>query len=738
MDLRLSKFKAPCILKGSEQVSYKEPSAIKDGGMYYLFCTQVTEKGQDIVLTKTSDFRYWSKPTLVFEGSSAASYGMPHVGVYSTNTLLSVQKTDLTSGQTSTIVCSTADFQEFRPVDIEKQAFDAFRGNANLVNARGSYFQVSADVGMITSESSNHLAGLDGSGSVVLDLDQQHFEFAKDGLYNPALLYDEAEDFFFLFYQAGEAVSSIALAVSKDCSNFISFARDKRTYPEHGIIYDGDYYKPIPFSEYIKKEPLPTGENVFDIRSYGAVPDTAFISTPAFQAAIDAAKQNGGGIILVTGGYYCTSTVSIPSNTTLFIDMDSAIYASKDLARYDDMLVGCIDAENVTIRGGGKIIGNGEYFVYLPLRKPALDPMPHTKMPPTFFDNMGYPVDTTRYAYRSRIRYAEDKYGEGLPPTPRPMNNVWIRNSKNVLLENIIIEDAFEWTLDIDFSQNVVVRDVVIDDNRHVANTDGIDIMSSINVTVDHCFISCADDGLCIKAPFKQGHDGLTVDNSLGRMGPTKNVKISNCTVSTVMNAFKIGTGTFFDITDITIEDCKFIMPDIYPGSVSGISIESADGGHVRNVVVRNITMDKVCCPIFICLNMRNCDGYLDEEDKQKRFYGGAIENVLIENITADDVEVPNIITGFEIHEQGKVTERRVKDITIRNYEAVYLDNLEILKIKDQIHENLRDYPECNSFGDVPAYGFFVRHASNVKLEGINVVPRSMNTRMCIVKDKVD
>lgn len=44
---------------------------------------------------------------------------------------------------------------------------------------------------------------------------------------------------------------------------------------------------------------------------------------------------------------------------------------------------------------------------------------------------------------------------------------------------------------------------MVIDDNRHVANSDGVDINASDNVLVDHCFISCADDGIVIKNPIR-------------------------------------------------------------------------------------------------------------------------------------------------------------------------------------------------------------------------------------------
>lgn len=189
----------------------------------------------------------------------------------------------------------------------------------------------------------------------------------------------------------------------------------------------------------------------------------------------------------------------------------------------------------------------------------------------------------------------------------------------NAVIENIIIEDALDWTLSIDCSHQVMVHDLVINGNRHVANTDGIDIMGSSQVEIDHCFVSCADDGICVKSPMKQGHDGITIEDADAEMKGTEQVHIKNCTVVSVMNAFKIGTETYFDIKDITVENCRFMLPDIYPGTVSGISIESADGSRIQNVQIRNIEMDRVCCPVFICLNMRNKYGFLNETDRRKK-----------------------------------------------------------------------------------------------------------------------
>lgn len=531
-------------------------------------------------------------------------------------------------------------------------------------------------------------------------------------------------------YELNASGTRICLAVSKDQRHWQNFERDRATAPERGVVYDGDYYRALPFGEYICRETLPEGVPVFDIRDYGAIADGATLCTEPFMAAAEAARDAGGGIVLVTGGHYCVGSVRVYDNTTLWITMDSALCASKNLSNYDDALLTCMGARNVSIRGGGKIIGNGEYFAYLPLKRPLLEPLEKTKLPPRLFDPMGYPVDTIRYAYRSRIRYAEDKYAEGLRPIERPMYTVWICGCEEVTISNIIIEGALDWTLVLDCSRKVQVSDLVISGNRHVANTDGIDIMGSSQVEIGHCFISCADDGICIKSPRRREHDGIGIKGCQAEMRGTKDIRIRDCTVVSVMNAFKIGTETYFDIEDVRLEHCRFMLPDIFPGTVSGISIESADGSHVRNIEIRDVEMDRVCCPLFICLNKRN--KYGSGDDRERRTHG-AIEHVTIERIDAQEVEVPGIITGFRDMGEDGISEGRVKDIHIRELCAVYRDNQEELHPEQTVYENVRDYPENNAFGDVPAYGLYIRHGENVTVEDCHIVPRSMNQRECIV-----
>lgn len=514
---------------------------------------------------------------------------------------------------------------------------------------------------------------------------------------------------------------------------------DTPTYPELGNIYPGDYYEALPYDEFIdKNQKLPEGKKVFDIRDFGARPEKDLLNTEAFLSAAAACEKAGGGVILVAGGSYCMGTVYIPSHTTLFIAADSEIKASrnvdlllaKEKEQIDDRkgessegaFVRIKNAEDVTITGGGRINGSGEWYVYEPRELPALVPFETSRLPRRDqAKEINTIPGTIRYYYRQRIRYSEDKYGEGKSNLNRPAALVWVQDSKNVTFDNIILYDSMSWTLHIECCENITVKNMVIDDNRHVANSDGVDINASDNVLVDHCFISCADDGIVIKNPIRTGR-AMT------------HVHVKRCTVVTVMNAFKIGTETANDISDILVEDCTFCMPDIYPGSVSGISLESCDGTNLSDVTIRNITMDKIICPLYICLNKRNRynEPYTDNVG-ENRYWGGSIKNICIENIHADNAEVPAILTGYETTKNdGSVVRRPLENITVNSYHVIYRDNKEIIEIPETFDEFLEDYPESNAHGDVDAYGIWARHIDNLVLEDINVVPRSCNTRKAI------
>ena len=507
------------------------------------------------------------------------------------------------------------------------------------------------------------------------------------------------------------------------------------SYPELGRIYEGDYYPDLPFGEYIcSDQQLPAGQPVFDIRDYGAAADER-LNTEPIRLCCEACRDAGGGVVLVTGRSYRTGTVRLYSHTTLFVASGSELIASRNTEDLISRIEGTQDfgqessggamilavgEKNIAITGGGRICGSGEWFVHEPRKKPALTPFPVTMLPmraQAKTPEINTVPDSIRTHYRDRIRYAEDKYGEGLPVLRRPSAMVWLLRCEHVRVENIILHDSMCWTLHPEASDHVLIRHVVIDDNRHVANTDGIDISGCRHVEVDHCFVSCADDGLCVKNPVYTHRD-------------SEDIYMHDCTVSTVMNAFKIGTGTRYDIRNVRVERCDFIMPDLYPGSVSGISIESCDGSVVEDIHVSQIRMTNIQCPLYILLNRRNEARVPYSEDLQSLYWGGDIRRVTIEQISAVGAELPAILTGFTDTTKGGIPVRKaLHEIRISDYQVRYHDNREVLHLPDAYEEFLTDYPESNAHGDVDACGIWARHVDALHVDGVRVIPRSCNTR---------
>lgn len=447
-------------------------------------------------------------------------------------------------------------------------------------------------------------------------------------------------------------------------------------------IYEGDFNKNIPCEKYIKPQELPEDTPVFNVRDYAQ--DGQKDWTKAINEAIGHTNTSGGGIVLLEGGEFLSGTVHLRSNVTLWIAPDAVLVAKTRFRDFDGSLVRAEGCENIRITGGGTINGQGEYFVKRPKELPRLEPFAVTD------------IRALTAEYYARIRMGR---------LGRPNSMVCLQNCDNLLVDNITLYNSMHWTLKIVLSENAEVRDVVVNSNLHVANTDGVDIVGSQNVLVEHCFISTADDGIVIKNKKEKNPK------------PVKNVLIRDCEIQTPVNAFKIGTETYTEISDVRVENIRASLPGLYPGSVSGMSIISMDGAYVHDITIDGFYMNGVTCPLFIRLGDRN--RWRDQKGM------GRLENITVRNVTAVDAELPILISG--VTSRGKT--QYVKNINLSNFDITYRDNGEYIELRDEIPELVRDYPENWRFLDVPAYALWARHLDGLTLENIKAIPRSVNTR---------
>src|SRR5207247_328568 len=126
-------------------------------------------------------------------------------------------------------------------------------------------------------------------------------------------------------------------------------------------------------------------------------------------------------------------------------------------------------------------------------------------------------------------------------------HEVVVRDSKNIVFENIVVRDPAAWCLHMLNSEHVVLRNLKGIDNRDVLNADGFDITSCRHAVVEDCFHYCSDDAAVVKS-------------CEGR--PVTDVLVKGNILMTKKSALKIGTETEADISDVTFIDNDVVESD--------------------------------------------------------------------------------------------------------------------------------------------------------------------------------
>ncbi|MGP8245839.1 MAG: glycoside hydrolase family 28 protein [Bryobacteraceae bacterium] len=322
---------------------------------------------------------------------------------------------------------------------------------------------------------------------------------------------------------------------------------------------------------------------VFNILDYGAHNDGSAPATEAIGSAIQAAKAAGGGTVYVPAGKYVSGPIELVSNLVLQIDAGATVrFAAARLpftkGRQQGIecltpvpLIGGRNLENVTITGRGVLTtDNAEWGKLMGGRQPRTASGPGSAFGPDW--------NRLLELLQEKTPQPEEEYLK-VAPFFRP-SFIRTMDSKNILIEGIHIVGAPFWTIHLLYSDNVVVRDVIIETYPGV-ETDGIAVDSSRNVRISNCYLDSGDDAITLKAG--KDADGMRVNR------PTENVSITNCTVHHANAAVAMGSET---------------------------------SGWIRNVVASNIT----------------CQGtQMGVRLKAKRSSGGGIEDIRLDNWTMED-----------------------------------------------------------------------------------------------------
>ena len=331
------------------------------------------------------------------------------------------------------------------------------------------------------------------------------------------------------------------------------------------------FFKPFPLPE------VPVfSKNEASIKDFGAVESK--ICTDAIVKAIDHIHKAGGGRVTVPEGNWQTGPIHMKSGVELHIACGAVLSFTEELSaylpvvltnyegircyNYSPMIYGR-DLENVAITGEGRLEGNGsawwEWSKHTMRGRDRLYAMMRDKTP-----------------VEERI-FGTDEDGLRSP-------FVQFLNCKNLLIENIYLQNSPFWTVHIVWSENVTVRGVTIKSQTKSPNTDGINIDACNRVLVEDCTaITLGDDMFCIKA----GRNEDAWDVGL----PCENVVIRHCRGigKCTSGGIVIGSEMSGSVRNILAHDCEF------EENLNCVRIKSKDGrgGVIENVDFKNLSMKR-------------------------------------------------------------------------------------------------------------------------------------------------
>ncbi len=430
---------------------------------------------------------------------------------------------------------------------------------------------------------------------------------------------------------------------------------------------------------------LPAKAAVYNICDFGAQNDTTTLSTKAIQTAIDRCSQDGGGQVLVPAGHYKTGTLVLRSRVNLHLERGAVLYGSTDIKDYTPQRT---------------------RYVSLRTNTPTVQLIWADGVEQVTIDGHG----------------TIDGQGKGFPKLSwndegitRPHLLRFIQ-CQDIELRGITLRNSGCWMQHWLACDRVKIDGITVV-NRNNYNNDALDLDGCHEVTVSN-MICDSDD------------DGITLKSTSPRL--CENITISNCVVSSHCNAVKLGTETNGGFRNITIQNIS-VKPSADQSSLffghpsghgtSALSLEIVDGGVMENINVSDFTVEGTESPIFVRLANR-ARSYCDSV---KITHVGRIDGVRISNFLVNNAGPTGCsITGIEGHP--------VENIFLRDIFITHQGGQP--KTAVPTDEKVTAYPEATMWGILPAKGFWVNHARNVRFDNVEVRTLQDDERPLFVREE--
>ena len=290
------------------------------------------------------------------------------------------------------------------------------------------------------------------------------------------------------------------------------------------------------------------------------------LNTKAIQAAIDHLAAGRGGTVVVPKGVFVTGALFLRPKVNLHLDAGAVLQCSTDVTtnfppqrtrieghfeeHFNPALINAKNCDGLQITGEGTLDGAGlpvwEEFWKQRRASPAGGNFP----------NVGVP--------RARLALIE--------------------SSHDVKIEGITFKDSQFWNCHLYRCDGVLVhnvRFVVPDDYKQAPSTDGIDLDSCRNVTVDGCYFSVTDD--CIAAKGSKGPHAEEDKDS----PPVEHIRVRNCVYKRGGGVLTLGSEATI-VRDVVVENCR-ITGNV---RVATLKLRADTPQHYEDIHFTNITSE--------------------------------------------------------------------------------------------------------------------------------------------------
>ncbi|MCD8182463.1 MAG: glycoside hydrolase family 28 protein [Bacteroides sp.] len=177
----------------------------------------------------------------------------------------------------------------------------------------------------------------------------------------------------------------------------------------------------------------------------------------------------------------------------------------------------------------------------------------------------------------------------------------------SIRIEGIILRNSSVWTVSLQDTNHVFIDNIKL--LGHRANSDGIDICDSWDVTVRNCFIRTLDD--------------LVVVKTYNRPNGSGNILVEKCVLwNEVAHALGIGAEIRQLVDGVVFRDCDIIGDHCREWS---LRVYQCDKGVVKNITFENIRIEEAVKFASLWINEAQWS-----TDKER----GYIENVTFKDIT--------------------------------------------------------------------------------------------------------